>query len=63
AEEVNQIQRNLQISTDLETIKDSKKNPANLNRFVSGERIPYRRKPIPHGINLTPAAPDPTPPR
>ncbi|MCI46466.1 hypothetical protein A2U01_0067706, partial [Trifolium medium] len=53
----------MQISADLETIKDSKENPANLNRFVSCQRIPYRRKPITRGINHTPAAPDPTSPR
>ncbi|MCI44620.1 hypothetical protein A2U01_0065859, partial [Trifolium medium] len=52
----------MQISADLETIRDSKKNPANLNRVVIGQRIPYRRKSITHGIDHTPAAPDPTPP-
>ncbi|MCI58783.1 hypothetical protein A2U01_0080038, partial [Trifolium medium] len=28
-----------------------------------GQRIPYRKKPITHGINHTPAVPDLTPPR
>ncbi|KAK2429929.1 hypothetical protein QL285_028323 [Trifolium repens] len=36
----------MQISTDLGTNKHSKKNPANLNRFEYGQRIPYRQKPI-----------------
>jgi hypothetical protein len=56
--------RNLQISTDLETIKYSKKESANLNKFVSGQRISYGTKPITHGINDTlMTALNPTPPR
>ncbi|KAK2364663.1 hypothetical protein QL285_089509 [Trifolium repens] len=53
----------MQISAYLETIINSKKNPANLSRFVSVQKISYRRKSITHGINHTPAVPDPTPPR
>ncbi|MCH94416.1 hypothetical protein A2U01_0015376, partial [Trifolium medium] len=41
---------------------DSKQNPANLNRFGSGQRISYRRKSITRNINYTPTAADPTPP-
>ncbi|PNX91397.1 hypothetical protein L195_g047528, partial [Trifolium pratense] len=63
AEEDNQIQRNLQITADLGTIRDSKKNHTNLNRFVSGQRIPYRKKSITHDINHTQPTPGPTPPR
>jgi hypothetical protein len=57
---VNQIRRNLQISTDLGSIRDSKKNPANLSRFETGQRTKYRRGPIPYDITYTPASPNPS---
>jgi hypothetical protein len=44
AVEAKQIQKILQFSTDLETINDTKKNPANLNRFKNGQRIKYQGK-------------------
>jgi hypothetical protein len=38
----------------LETISDSKKSSANLNRFDNGQRISIKEKPITHGINHNP---------
>jgi hypothetical protein len=56
-----QIKRDLQISTDLKTISDSKRVMQISTYLKKVGESRNKEKSIAHGINHTPAAPDPTP--